>query len=57
LVWAKLQELGSATRDELSKADGLDTSKLPIGNLVRQLERLGLAEEIEGHVRLLQRYE
>lgn len=53
LVWAKLQELGTATREELSQAEGIDTSKLPIGNLVRQLERLGLAEEREGQVFLL----
>jgi len=57
LVWSKLQELGDATRDQLSQANGLDISRLPLGNLVRQLELLGLAEEIEGHVRLLQRYE
>jgi DNA phosphorothioation-dependent restriction protein DptH len=53
LVWAKLQERGIATRGELSRVDGLDTSKLPLGNLLRQLEQLGLAEETEGHVRLL----
>jgi hypothetical protein len=55
LVWSKLQELGTATREELSHAEGVDTSKLPIGNLVRQLERLGLAEEREGRVFLLER--
>jgi len=56
LVWSKLLELGNATRDELCRAEGLDTSKLPIGNLVRQLERLGLAEEREGRVFLLERH-
>jgi DNA phosphorothioation-dependent restriction protein DptH len=55
LVWTKLRELGTATREELSQAEGVDTSKLPIGNLVRQLERLGLAEEREGRVFLLDR--
>lgn len=56
LVWTKLQELdGRATRDELSQAEGLDISKLPIGNLVHQLELLGLAEEREGHVLLMER--
>ena len=54
LVWAKLKELGSATREELSQVDGLDTSKLPIGNLVRQLERMGMAEEREGRVFILE---
>lgn len=56
LVWSKLRGLGNATRDELSRAEGLDTSKLPIGNLIRQLERLGLAEEREGRVFLLERH-
>lgn len=55
LVWSKLQEIGDATRDDLSRAEGLDTSKLPIGNLIRELERLGLAEEREGRVFLLKR--
>lgn len=53
LVWAKLRELGTTTREELAQAEGIDTSKLPIGNLVRQLERLGLAEEREGQVFIL----
>jgi hypothetical protein len=56
LVWSKLRELGNASRDELSRAEGFDASKLPIGNLVRQLERLGLAEEREGRVFLLERH-
>lgn len=50
LVWTKLQELGSATREELSQADGIDTTKLPIGNLIHQLERMGLAEEKDGRI-------
>lgn len=55
LVWTRLQELQTATREELSQSEGVDTSKLPIGNIVRQLERLGLAEEREGRVYLLGR--
>ena len=56
LVWTELQKLnGRATRDQLSQAEGLDTSKLPIGNLIYQLELLGLAEEREGCVLLLER--
>ena len=55
LVWAKLRQLRTATREELSQAEGVDTSKLPIGNIVRQLERLGLVEEREGRVILLER--
>ncbi len=56
LVWTKLKELdGCATRYELSQAEGLDISKLPIGTLVHQLELLGLGEEREGHVLLMER--
>lgn len=55
LVWSRLRELGVATRGDLSRVEGVDTSKLPIGNLVHQLERLGLAEEKEGQVFLLGR--
>lgn len=55
LVWSKLKELGGvATRDELSDAKGLDTSRLPMENLIIQLERLGLAEERDGQVYLLE---
>lgn len=50
LVWSKLQELGAATRECLARTEGIDTSKLPIGNLIHQLELLGLAEEREGQV-------
>lgn len=55
LVWDKLVHLETATRDDLSKIEGIDISKLPIGNLIQQLERLGLAEEKEGKVHLLRR--
>ena len=56
LVWTELRELnGRATRDQLSRAEGIDTSKLPIGNLIYQLELLGLAEERGGYVLLLER--
>ena len=54
LAWKKLKESGKATHNELSQSNGVDTSRLPIGNIVRQLERLGLAEEREGHVFLLE---
>jgi DNA phosphorothioation-dependent restriction protein DptH len=55
LVWSKLKEVKVAAREELSRVEGIDTSKLPIGNLVHQLERLGLVEEKEGQVFLLGR--
>lgn len=55
LAWKRLEESGKATRSELSQSNGLDTSRLPIENIVNQLERLGLAEEREGHVFLLER--
>ena len=53
LVWTQLQELEKATLDKLAETEGMDTSKLPIVNLVRQLERLGLAQESDGHVVLV----
>lgn len=53
LVWSHLRERGMATRAEICQIEGLDTSKLPVGNLVGQLERLGLAEEREGQVHVL----
>jgi len=53
LVWSALRERGAVTREQLSQVAGLDTDKLPIGNLVLQLERLGLAEEREGEIRAL----
>ena len=53
LVWTQLQELEKATLDKLAETEGIDTSKLPIVNLVRQLERLGLAQERDGNVVLV----
>lgn len=55
LVWVKLQELGTATREELSQVEGIDTLKLPIVNLVHQLELLGLAEQREGRIVAIKR--
>ena len=57
LVWSFLLQHGEATREEIANLEGIDIDKLPINNLVRQLERLGLAEEKEGRIQLLQRYE
>lgn len=47
LVWSKLAEAREATHDELAAVAGIDTTKLPIRNVVRQLEYLGLAEDGE----------
>jgi DNA phosphorothioation-dependent restriction protein DptH len=55
LVWNKLLELGTATRADLAVAEGIDTSKLPIGNLIHQLESLGLAEEKDGKITVIRR--
>jgi hypothetical protein len=57
LVWSKLLELGSATRQELSHTSGIDESRLPIENLVQQLERLGLAQESGGRLSIIRRPE
>ena len=47
LVWSELAEAREATHDELASVPGIDTTKLPIRNVVRQLEYLGLAEDGE----------
>lgn len=55
LVWDKLQELGTATREELSQVDGFNPSMLPIANLVQLLKRMGLAEEKDGTITVIGR--
>lgn len=57
LVWSYLLQHGEATREEISNIEGLDTDKLPLKNLVQQLERFGFAEEKEGRIRIIHRYE
>ena len=57
LVWSFLEHHGEATRNDVVDLDGIDTNKLPITNLVRQLERLGIAEEKDGYIRPLNQYE
>jgi len=57
LVWSYLKLNEKATREEIGNIKGIDIGKLPVNNLIRQLEQLGLAEEKEGLVRLQQRYE
>lgn len=57
LVWSFLLQHEETTREEIANLEGIDSNKLPIYNLVRQLERLGLVEEKEGRISLLQRYE
>jgi hypothetical protein len=53
LVWSKLRECGKMTREDLSVVDGINPSMLSIGNLIHQLELMGLAEEKDGYVSLL----
>lgn len=57
IIWCYLLQHKKATREEIANLEGIDIKKLPIINLVRQIERLGLAEEKEGHIWLLQRDE
>ena len=52
-VWSKLREIGTAKREELLEIEGVDISKLPMENIINQLERLGIAEEKDGQVFLL----
>lgn len=55
LLWSFLKEHGTSSRDALSHINGLDTDKLPVVNLVKQIERLGLAEEQDGKLIILSR--
>ena len=55
LVLSELRRLGTATREDLARTEGIDTAKLSISNLIHQLELLGLAEERDGQVLLLRR--
>ena len=50
MAWTKLQEIGSASQDELARASGIDMSRLSIDYIVQQLKRMGLAEERDGRV-------
>ena len=50
LIWTKILESGSATRDDLAHIDGINPSMLSIGNLINQLELMGLVEEKEEKV-------
>lgn len=53
LVWSMLQQCKHATRQTLEELSGIDSSKLPIDNLVQQLEKMGLAEERGGEIVLI----
>ncbi len=50
LAYSLIMQQGQATRDELASLEGIDTEKLPINNLVMQMERIGLVEEREGAI-------
>jgi hypothetical protein len=56
-MWSFILKQGETTREKLVNIEGIDTDKLPVNNLVRQLERLGLVEEREGRIRILQRHD
>lgn len=53
LVWKQLLEKGELRRQEFNHIDGLDVTKLPIEYLISELQRLGIAEERDGVVRLV----
>jgi len=55
LVLTHLRERGNLAIDEIHKIEGLDLSKLPVENLVAQLERLGLVEKRDGIIRIIDR--
>ena len=55
LLWSYLRIHEVASFEELENIDGLDTSKLPMRNLIRQLELLGLVEERDSEVIYIKR--
>ena len=57
LVYSHLVQHGEFNRTEITQIDGIDIEKLPLSNIIRQLERLGLAEDTGGLVRILNRYD
>jgi len=57
LVWSYLHKHGQMGREGLYAIDGFDTNKLPLTNIIKQLERLGLVEEKDGIIKVLQWYE
>lgn len=57
LIWEKLQQLGKTTRDELTQVDGFNPSMLSIDDLILQLKRMGLADEKDEIVFVINRTE
>ena len=57
LVYSKLKERREITKDEISSIDGIDTTKTTVHKLVEQLEKIGLAENRDGIIRLVDRDE
>jgi len=57
LVYSNLKERGKITKDEISKIDGIDTTKTTVNKLVEQLEKIGLAVNRDGIIVLLDRDE
>lgn len=53
LILAALRSSGTMSHNEIAHIDGIDIDKLSVGNLVRQLERLGLCESINDKVRFI----
>jgi hypothetical protein len=53
LAWDYLRTHREATLAELASIEGFDATKLPIENIIKHLENLGLVEQRDGHVRLI----
>lgn len=53
IIASQLVKCGETTIDELSKLPGLDTNKLSIGNLISEMEKLGIISEKSGLIRYI----
>ena len=54
LIWRYLHEHRDVAKSDLLNIDGIDGEKLPVGDMVNQMERLGLIEERQNLIHLLQ---
>jgi len=55
LVLEQLHAAGHLSRDEISAIEGVDTDKLPVGNIIRHMQSLGVCEVVGDGIRYLGR--
>jgi DNA phosphorothioation-dependent restriction protein DptH len=55
LVLEQLQQSGTLNRDQIAAIEGVDTDKLPVGNIIRHMQTLGVCEVVGDCIRYLGR--